>query len=77
MCVMPQLSEFVRDELDKEAATTEGKVKAHQLHAEVNKLAKGTGKSRQKCTCSSLLCRHDTTARHIPAGAASGLEMRA
>ena len=48
VCVMPQLSEFVGDELGKEAAITKGKVKAHQLREEMRKLAKGAGKNKKQ-----------------------------
>ena len=44
ICMMPALSAFVGDELSKEAAISKGKVKAHQLRAEMQKLSKEKGK---------------------------------
>ena len=44
ICVMPQLSMFVGEELAREAVITKGKVKAHELREQMKKLAKGRGK---------------------------------
>jgi hypothetical protein len=41
ICVMPELSTFIGEELLKEAQITKGRVKAHELREQVKKLAKG------------------------------------
>ena len=44
VCVMPQLAEFIGEELTKEASVAKGKVKAHELRQQLRNLA-GGGKS--------------------------------
>ena len=41
--VMPALTSFIGEELAKEAAVTKGKVKAHELRAQIRKLHGGKG----------------------------------
>jgi len=41
ICMMPELSAHVGDELAKEAAITKGRLKAHEMREQVKKLAKG------------------------------------
>ena len=41
ICVMPELSTFIGEELLKEARITKGRVKAHELREQVKKLSKG------------------------------------
>ena len=48
VCVMPELSEYIGEELAKEAAITKGKVKAYELREQVKKLAKGGRKGDGK-----------------------------
>ena len=48
VCVMPELSEYIGEELAKEAAITKGKVKAHELREQVKKLGRGSGKKDDK-----------------------------
>ena len=43
VCVMPQLSEYIGEELAREAAITKDKVKAHELREQVKKLNRGSG----------------------------------
>jgi hypothetical protein len=44
ICVMPELSTFIGEELMKEAQITKGRVKAHELRETVKKLSKGDGR---------------------------------
>ncbi len=41
VCVVPELSNYVGEELSKEAAITKGKLKAHEMREQVKKLSKG------------------------------------
>ena len=47
VCVMPELSEHIGTELSKEAAISKGRVKAHELRAQLKKLQKGGGKGNK------------------------------
>eukprot|EP00973_Karenia_brevis_P038761 5349927-Karenia_brevis.AAC.1 len=43
VCVMPELSEYIGEELGKEAAITKGRVKAHELREQSKKLRNQKG----------------------------------
>ena len=43
ICVMPELSNFIGEELAKEAAVSKGRVKAHELRLQLRKLQKPGG----------------------------------
>ena len=41
VCVMPELAEYIGEELAEEASVAMGKVKAHELHIQLRKMAGG------------------------------------
>ena len=47
VCVMPSLSEYIGEELAREAAVSKGKVKAHEFREKLRLLNKGAGKGKK------------------------------
>ena len=43
ICVMPALSQFIGDELGKEASVSKGKVEAHEFREKLRQMNKGKG----------------------------------